>query len=407
MPVSEIATELNVDAVIEGSVFRAADSVRINISVIRGSTQESLFAQSFHGSVRDALNLQRLVTQRIAEVLRVELSHEQIERLTAPAPVEPAVHELYLRGRAHWRTRSAEGLAKAVELLEAAVAQDPEFALAHAALADAYTVARGYGAIDMPWAEAYARAGLSAERALELDPDLPEAHASLAFLRFQSDRDLEAAERGLRRAVELNGSNAQALAWLSTVQRARGKTEEAIASARRASALDPFAPVMNRYLAFTLAKTGHCDEAIEYANTAIDLAPEHPDGYLVRWTCNALDGNFADAAAAGRDAFRAWGMDDGDLEAHAEAWRTGGWPAVLEYEIELLESRRVPVRTEYFIAQRLALVGRVDDALLALERARVARDPILVFELRLDPLIQAVRSDPRYTRLARRVGVVD
>jgi TolB-like protein/Tfp pilus assembly protein PilF len=407
MPVSEIAAELTVDAVIEGSVFRAADSVRINISVIRGSTQESMFSQSFHGSVRDALNLQRLVTQRIAEVLRVDLSHAEIERLTAPTAVEPAVHELYLRGRAHWRTRSAEGLARAVELLEAAVAQDPEFALAHAALADAYTVARGYGAIDMPWAEAYARAGLAAERALELDPDLPEAHASLAFLRFQSDRDLDAAERGLKRAVELNGSNAQALAWLSTVQRARGRSEDAIASARRASALDPFAPVMNRYLAFTLAKTGHCDEAVEYANTAIDLAPEHPDGYLVRWTCHALAGRYEEAAAAGRDAFRAWGLEDADLDAHAESFRTGGWPGLLDREIELLETRRVPVRTEYFIAQRQALLGRVDDAFVTLERAWVARDPILVFELRLDPLIQSVRSDPRYHRLAGRVGVLD
>lgn len=406
-PIADIAAELNVDAVIEGSVFRVADSVRINVSVIRGSTEESVFSQSFRGTVADALNLQRHVTQGIAEVLRVEMTREQRARLSSAPTVSPAAHELYLRGRAHWRNRTKEGLSRAVDLLERAVREDPGFALAYAALADAYTVARGYGAIDMSWSEAYARAGRAAERALELDPDLPEAHAALAFLRFQSDHDLDAAERGLRRAVELNGSNAQALAWLATVQRARGKADEAIASARRANTLDPFAPVIIRYLAFTLAKTGHCGEALEHAATAIDLAPDHPDGYLVRWTCHVLAGQYDMAAQASRETFRAWGLDEADLDSLEATWRRQGWHATLEREIDLLENRRVPVRSEYFKAQRLAQLGRTDDALLALEQAWVARDPILVFELRMDPAIDAVRSDPRYRRLLERIGAAD
>lgn len=406
-PVSDIAAELGVDAIIEGSVFRAGDSVRINVSVVRGATQETMSSQSFEGSVRDALDLQRKVTKRIAEVLRVELSEAQIQRLTVSSPVDPTVHELYMRGRAQWRTRSKEGLARAVDLLEAAVGEDPRFAPAYAALADAYTVARGYGAIDMPWSEAYARAGRAAEIALELDPSLSEAHASLAFLRFQSDYDLDAAEKGLRRAIELNPSNAEAIGWLSSLQRARGRVEEAIALARRARALDPFAPVMNLYLAFTLARTGHCDEALPYAETAIQLAPDHANGYLVPWACHALAGRYADAVEAGEQVLRAWGLSAEDLAGYETAFRKSGWTGALRFEIELLQTRRVAVRTQYFLAQRLALLGETDKALLALEQAWIARDPILVFELRLDPLIEPVRSDPRYRSLLERAGLAD
>ncbi len=268
-------------------------------------------------------------------------------------------------------------------------------------------VARGYGAIDLPWEEAYDRAERSARTALELDPTLGEAHASLGFLRFQADWDVEAAERGLRLGLELNPSYAQAHAWLSSVLRAEGRGAEAVAAARRARQLDPFSPVMNRYLGFTLAKTGNCLEAMRHATTAIELDPDHPDGYWIRWTCDVRAGRWDAAVENARRAYRGWGVPPQDVAAYRRAYGNGGWEAALEHELQLLAHPAIPVHTEYARAQRLALLGHVDASFSLLEAALEARDPLLLFELRTDPMIQALREDPRYADLVVRVGVAD
>lgn len=402
---AEIAAELRVDALIEGSVLTADDSVRISVQLVRGATGESLWAGSYTGPLRETLALQRRVAHAIAEEMRLKLSSAQRDALARRSPIDEMAQEAYVRGRAHWRARSAEGLALAVRYLEDAVRTEPGFALAHAALADAYVVARGYGAIDLPWNEAYARARRAAERAIALEPTLGEAHAALAFVHYQADWDVVAAERGLRKAIELNPSNAQAHALLATVLKSRGRADEAVEHARRARDLDPFSPVINRYFAFTLAKTGACQAARPSIRTAVELDPTHPDGYVLLWTCNFLLGNPEEAVDAGARAYQAWGAPPEVVEGYREAFARGGWRAALEYETRALQDARLSVRSAFMLAQRFALLGRTEEAFAALERAYAARDPLLLFELRVDPLLDSIRTDPRYAELLERVGV--
>lgn len=406
LPTAEIAAELGVEALVQGSVFRAADSVRITVQLIRGRPEEHLWAQAYEGELSEALALQRRVASSIAGELYPRFF--RAPRRPPPAlPVDPHAHEEYLRGRARWRSRSRDGLAAAVVHLESAVRIQPDFALAWAGLADAYMVARGYGAIDLPWEEAYRRAREAAERALTLDPELADAHASLAFIRFQSDWDLDAGERGLRRAVQLNPSSSQAHAWLSTVLKSRGRAAEAVAAARRARELDPFSALMNRYLGFALAKSGNCGEALEMAHTAVALDPAHPDGYWILWTCHVQAGRHGDAVAAAAQAYAAWGVPEDDIERFRHAFAQEGWNAALGAELRILRSGHAPVRTEYMLAQRFALLGRRDATLQALEAALLVKDPVLLFEARMDPLLSSVRHDPRLRELLAGAGLLD
>ena len=401
-----VATALGVDALVEGSVFREADSLRITVQIVRGTPEARLWGSSFDGSLGRTLELQRRVARGITDAVRIRV-REDVAGPLAGEPIGELAQEEYLRGRARWRARSGANLARAVEHLERAVELEPRFALAHAALADAYVVARGYGAIDLPWDEAYERAERSAHRALELDPTLGEAHASLGFLRFQADWDVEAAERGLRLGLDLNPSYAQGHAWLSSVLRARGKGAEAVAAARRARQLDPFSAVMNRYLGFTLAKTGNCVEAQRHATTAVEIDPQHPDGFWIRWTCDVLGRRWDSAVENAVHAHRGWGVPAQEVAAYRRVFERRGWEPALEQELLLLAHPAIPVRTEYARAQRLALLGRTEEAFTLLAAALEARDPLLLFELRTDPMIEALRGDPRYGELVARVGVAD
>ncbi|HSM36336.1 MAG TPA: hypothetical protein VK837_08075 [Longimicrobiales bacterium] len=403
---STIARHLGVDAIVEGSVFREADSLRITVQLIRGSPEERLWGSSFDGSLRRTLGLQRRVARGIADAVRVRVAGDGETPLAEPEIGEYAQDE-YLRGRAQWRARSGPNLARAVGHLQNAVEAEPDFALAWAALADAYVVARGYGAIDLPWDEAYDRAEAAARRALELDPTLGEAHASLGFIRFQADWNVEAAERGLRLGLDLNPSYAQGHAWLSSVLRARGAGAEAVARAREARQLDPFSALMNRYLAFGLAKTGDCDEAERHAATSVELDPDHPDGFWIRWTCDVVSERTDSAVANAARGYRGWGVPDPEVQGLQRAYARNGWEGALEYELTLLTHPAVPVRTEYARAQRQALLGRPNQAFDLLEAALQQRDPLLLFELRTDPLIESLRGHRRYAALVERVGVAD
>ncbi len=163
-PMGEIAEELNVDALVEGSVFRSGDTVRINIQLIRGSPEEHLWQDRYEGRLSEALGLQTRVAEAIAREIRLALSPRETERLARRTEVDPAAQEAYLRGRALWRTRSLEAMRRALPYLEEAVAADSTFALAWSGLADAYTMGANYGALDLPRDEAYRRSGRGARR---------------------------------------------------------------------------------------------------------------------------------------------------------------------------------------------------------------------------------------------------
>jgi TolB-like protein len=397
-PMGEIAAELGVDALLEGSVFRAGDTVRISVQLVRGSPEEHLWHDHYEGRLNEALNLQTRVAQAVAQEIRLTLSPREAERLARRTEVDPAAQEAYLRGRALWRTRSPEVMGRALSYLAEAVATDSTFALAWSGLADVYTMGSFYGGLDVTADEAHRRAEQNARRAVELDPDLAEAHAALAGAHFWGAWDVNAGERELRRALMLNPSLAQAHNWLGDVLNARGNAEDALASFRRARELDPFSPLMNRDLARGLMYLGRCEEAIRAVQYALELDPSHPEAYRILRTCYLSTGRLDEAAEAAALHVQTRGTA-GAADRLLAAYDSNGWAGVREFEIDYYES--IPLYMN--VAGSAAELGRTDQAFAALFAGIETRDPRCL-TLKVEPLLEPLRSDPRWEEVLRRAG---
>jgi TolB-like protein/Tfp pilus assembly protein PilF len=397
-PLGSIAAELGVDALVEGSVFRAGDTVRINVQLIRGSPEEHLWQDRYDGRLSEALGLQTRVAEAIAREIRLALSPREAERLARRTEVDPAAQEAYLRGRALWRTRSPDGMRRALAYLEEAVALDSTFALAWSGLADAYTMGTNYRALDLPVDEAYHRGEASAVRAVELDPDLAEAHAALGAARLWGAWDVGAAERELQRALELNPSLAQAHNWLGDAFVARARPEEALESFRQARDLDPFSALMHRDVARLLMYLGRCEEAVSVARTAVELDPNHAFAYSILQRCHRAAGRLEEAVEASvrfAEGFSRRGI--GSADGLRAAYDSTGWEGLLEAQIALL----LTVPNYSFAAKAYAELGRADEVFDALFAALEAREGI-VWECQVDPIFASLHSDPRWEELLRR-----
>ncbi|HET6176040.1 MAG TPA: winged helix-turn-helix domain-containing protein [Candidatus Sulfotelmatobacter sp.] len=262
-PLSQIAHELNVDAVVEGTVLRSGDQVRITAQLIRAPADKHLWAQSYEGDVRDTLALQKRVARTIAEQIRITLTPHEAAVLENVKAVNPEAYEDYLKGRYFWSKRSADGSKKAIDYFSQAIASDPNYALPHAGLADIYELS------DSPQL-----ARQEVQKALSLDDQSAEAHNSLASLLYLFDRDSEGADREFKRALELDHNYAPAHHWYSMYLALEGRKQEALAEAEKAYELDPLSPVVGANLAKILQEAGQDDKAIEQAHKTLDLEPD-------------------------------------------------------------------------------------------------------------------------------------
>ena len=242
-PLPEIARELNVDAVIEGSVQRVGDRVRISVQLIQAVPESHLWAKSFERDLSDILALESELARAIANEIEAKFTPEEEARLASTRPVNPEAHEAYLKGRNYLQTQTNARLELAREYFQQAIEKDPNYALAYAALAQAYQICGWRGLL--PRNAAITRAKAAAEKALEMDPALGEAHASLARIRYWHDWDWSGAERAFKRAIELNPSNANAYGLYSHyLTFVVGRPEESIAMHKRLVELDPLSPAM-------------------------------------------------------------------------------------------------------------------------------------------------------------------
>jgi len=266
--VPEIAGELGVDLLVEGSVARSGNRIRITAQLIDGATDEHIWARSYEEKVEDVFALQSRIATAIAAEIRGAVSSSA--GTGARRAVDPAVYDLYLRGRNAWNTRTPEGFELARTYFLQAIEKDPSFALAHAGLADTYQVAgllSGNG--DGP-----ARARASAERALALDDSLGEAHASLAGTLHRPIADIPRAEAEFKRAIELNPGYATAHQWYAIMLAEEGREREALEHAERAVALDPLSGAMRQTLALVNYYGRRYDRAIADGRRALELAPQ-------------------------------------------------------------------------------------------------------------------------------------
>ena len=397
----EIGRELNVDLVLEGSVLRAGDRVRITAQLIRATTDEHLWAETYDRDLKDVLPLQGEVARTIASQIKVTLSPEEQSRLTPPPAVNSKAHEDYLKGL-YYLHRNTEGdLRTAIEYFQRTTEQDPNYASGFAGLASAYAnLSSNYRAPRevMPQAKA------AALRALELDQNLAEAHAWLGFVSINFDWDAVTAEKELKRATELNPSYADAHAIYAWCLSGMGRHEQAIAEAKRAMELDPFSRFTYGDPSWVLLMARRYDRAILESQTVVERQPDFGYARAVLGLSYAENGRYAEAVTEAQSATR---LDDSPLmlallvQVHALSGNRSEAMRVLE-DLEQLTKRRYVC--SYEVATAYVLLREKDQAFRWFDKAVEDRSDCMVV-LAVDPRLDSLRSDPRFQDLLRRVGL--
>jgi len=402
-PLPEIARELNVDAVVEGTVLRFGDQVRITAQLIQAPTDEHLWADSYEGNLRDTLALQKKVATKIAEQIRIEVTPQEQAALRSVKAINPDAYENYLKGRFFWNKRSADGLKKAVDYFSQAIAEDPNYAAAYSGLADAYALSGDWQYAVMTPKEAMPRAKAAAMKALELDDNLGEAHASLAFCLDGFDWNFEAADREFRRAIELNPGYATAHHWYSWHLSLLGRNSDAIAEMRRAENLDPLSLIINADLAELLLIAHFPDESIEQSRKTIEMDPHFAFAHNQLAQAYLEKHMFVDAIAELQTAIQISGESAIFSANLARAYAATNRKAEA---VQLLNDLKKRSSSTYAHATAIAMIYTAlddkDQAMASLEKGYEERfNPGVLLRPCFDPL----RSDPRFQNLVRRVGL--
>ena len=401
---SEIASELNVDAVVEGSVLRSGDRVRITAQLIKAATDRHVWADNYERDVRDVIALQRDVASAIAGEIRARLTEPERQRLAIARPVNPQAYEAYLRGRAEADRFTEPGLRRAVNFYEQAIAVDPEYALAHAGLAQAYALLGGVLAFTSP-VEYFPKARAAAERALELDGTLADAHAVLATVRLKFDWDWDAAAREFQRVFELNPSLADAHQEHGTYLEALRRFDEAVAARKRARDVDPLSASRTADVGYPLYYAGRYDEAIEYYRTALKLDPSFFWSYVWIGQAQIEKRLYAEAIDEIKKAVGMSGDNTRVLGTLAYAYAVAGQRAKAQQLLGELQARsKRGYVSPYFLAVIHAGLGEKASALDSLERALQERQPYLVL-LDVEPVFSNLRAEPRFLALLQRIGL--
>jgi TolB-like protein/Tfp pilus assembly protein PilF len=400
---SEIAQELHVDAVVEGSVMRVGDRVRITAQLIEAPTDRHLWAASYERDLRDVLSMQGEVTRVIVSEIRVKLTAQEQARLANTRPINPEAYQLYLKGRYYWYKLTPEGSQKGIEYFQQAIDKDPAYALAYAGLADAYNSLAFLGVL--PPREVMPKAKAAAVKALEIDDRLAEAHVSLGVVSFQYDRDWLAAGKHLERALALNPAYPLAHISYSLYLGALGRSDEALAEAKRVLDLDPASPASVHFMAVQLYHAGQFDQAIEQCRKTQEMDSSFPPTYWVLGQAYAAKGMYQEALA--------------EYEKYSALSR--GSPVSLAYvgyaharlgqrnqALRVLEELRAASKQRYVPAVSFAIVyvglGEKEQAFTWLEKAYEERTNFLAY-LKVQATWDPLRSDPRFADLLRRIGL--
>ncbi len=402
-PLPLIAKELNVDAVVEGSVQRSGDHVRITAELIGAQTDTHLWAESYDRDLRDILALQDDVARAIANQIKVKLTPQEQVRLASARPVNPEAHEAYLKGRYYWNKRNEEGLHRAIEYFSEAAEKDRNYALAHAGLADSYGVLGEYGLL--PAKEAYAKVREATTRALELDDTLAEPHNALAAVKADYDWDWPGAEREFRRAIELNPGYATAHMWYSELLSELGRHEEALAEIKRAQQLDPLSLIINSVSGLFLLNAGRDDLAIEQLQKTLEIDPNFARAHFFLGHAYLRKGAFAEAIAEYQRAItlspNITQYKGGLGYAYARAGKSAEAHKLLS-ELKEHSKRRYVSWSD--LAAIYAGLGEKDQAFACLENAYEQRETRVV-KVNVVPFFDPLRSDPRFADLLRRIGL--
>ena len=401
-PLPQIARELNVDAIVEGTVLRSGDQVRITAQLIDAAADKHLWSQSYEGELKDTLALQNQVARAIADQIRINLNPQEQAALKTAKVVNPEAYESYLKGRYFWNKRTPDSLKVALAYFNQAIDEDPTYAQAYSGLADTYALLGDWQYGVMTPKEALPKAKAAATKALELDGTLSEAHNSLAFCFDAFDWDLESAGKEFQRAIELNPGYATAHHWYSWHLSLLGRYDEAIEEMRKAKSLDPLSLIINADLAELLSIAHFYDESIIQSRKTIEMDPNFALAHNQLAQAYLQDHMNAEAIAELQKAVELSASCPTCIANLARAYAASGRTSESE---KLLSDLKKHSNGGYSDAAEVSMVyaalGDKDQAMHWLEIGYEQRfNPGVLLRPGFDPL----RSDPRFQDLVHRIG---
>ncbi len=395
--VSEIGRELKVGTILEGSVRKSGGRLRITIQLIDVGSEAPIWAQKYDRELEDAFKIQTDIAERVAEALKVQLLRENRTLIEQKAPEDIGAYVLYLRGRYYWSKRNKEDLEKAIAYFGEAIEKDPNYALAHAGMADCYTVMGRH--LYLPAKEAFSKARDYANRALELNDNLAEAHTSLAAVLINYDWDWNAAEDQFKRAIQLNPNYATAHYWHSVLLQTTGRLQESVTAAEKAQVLDPLSPVIGIGVVQAYFFSEQYDKAIDECHKYLEMNPNFVVAYDYLVHLKVQNGLFEEAAEAAR---RLVDTSERKAEAmahlayvYAASGKTG--EAKKLFEASIADSKLGYSNPTIFITV-YSILGDQDNAFLWAEEA-LESGKIAFPSLRFSPDLKRFRTDSRYNSL--------
>jgi TolB-like protein/Tfp pilus assembly protein PilF len=401
--IPKIAAELGVEHVLEGSVRMAGDRVRITAQLIDVKTDSHLWSESYDRDLSDIFAIQTDIAEQIARALETTLTPVERENIERKPTEDLETYNLYLLGRFQWNKFSEDGVKKARAYYEQAIARDSSFARAYAGLADVYLVLGGLGLYDTPPKEVIPKAKSAAQRAIALDPNLGEAHGSLGLFYLWFEGDWAAAEHQLKRGIEVDPNSALAHTDYSHYLTAVGRHEQAIREVRRALELDPVSPLIYENAAGASHNARRFDEALDYCQRSLQLNPDFDPTHRMAGKIYLQKGMYDEAISA----FVAGHRMSDPLLGHAYG-RAGRSAEAMQILRELEERRKRDLASAADLAVIHLGLGDHAEALRYLEAAldeSSSTGTALPAYLKVDPIWDPIRPDPRFTALLERMGL--
>lgn len=399
--IPEIARELHVGAVLEGSVERSGDRMRVRVQLIDASTDQHLWAESYDRQVSDVLILEAELAQDIARQIEIRLTPQQQKNLAHNRTLNPQAFQDYLLGRHYWAMRTDESLEKAVEYFNRAIQEDPNDARSYAGLAQCYIVLPMV--TTFPQAEAYPKSRDAANKAVALDDSLAEAHLAIAEVRFYQDWDFAGAEKEFKKTLDLNPNYSTGHQWYGEFLSLMARNEESIRELQTALALDPLSAVIHLQFGNALRDARQYDRALDQYREALKVDPKFwPPFEAMHWAYRR-QGKFMESIPPLRTAAQSWDAKS-DLVALVDQlpaeYSKGGRTGYLRHCVKIHEHY---ARPWFYLAVDYGALGDRENALVALNKSYENRDIELLLLL-VDPDLDLLRSDPRFQELVRKVG---
>jgi len=396
----QVASELGVTNVLEGSVQKSNDQVHVNVQLVNALTDTHLWANIYDRKLVDVFGVESEIAKNIAEALQARLTGSEKSSIAKTPTVNPEAYELYLKGRFFWNKRTGEDLRKAIDYFKQATTKDPDYALAYAGLADSYLLLPNYGGASSKEALPPARA--AAKKALELDDSLAEAHASLGLL-ATIELDLDRATSELERAVQLKPNYATAHHWFALSLMTLGRYAPAIAEGKRAVELDPLSLIINADFSWIYFCARRYDEAEAQARKTLEMDPRFFLAHYYLGAALQLKGHLNEAIPEFRKAFES-NNDPYSLGILGQAYaRSGQKEDARKILTRLNEQRNARRVAPYAMALVYLGLGDKEHAIDELDRGYRDGETNYLFVIKVDPLLDDLRGDPRFEALVQKI----